>query len=589
MEVKEKTVNRKSFKRRTLMELIMVLAIIVLFNYISSFYFKRIDLTVEKRFTLAPSTVQMLKKLDDVVYVKVYLTGDLPVGFKRLENSIKEMLDECRVYGEENIQYEFINPSENPDKKSRESVYKELYKNGLTPTNLQEKDNEGRTSQKIIFPGGIISFKGNQIPVDFLKSNMSRSPEQNLNGSIEEIEFSLMTAIRKLKREFGQKIAFIDGHGETPEEYVADISQSLKEYYSVERTTINGKLNSLSERVQDSLDFRVRNKYDLIIIAKPDSAFKEQDKYIIDQYLMYGGKILWLIDPVNVDSFGLRSSTLALINDLNIENDMLFKYGVRVNPNLVQDVQCAVIPVNTAVAGAQPQFSPAPWIYFPLLHPVSTHPIGRNVNLVFGQFVSSVDSVGDNPKVTKTVLLTTSQNSRLMNAPIRIGLEIINEKIEPRLFEKSNVPVAILLEGKFESIFNNRLSPEMYNIREIAFKDESFPTKMVVIGDGDMIRNNVKKVGFNKEPFPLGYDRYTGETFGNKEFLLNVINYMLDDSGFMNLRTREVKLRLLDRASLEESRTFWQIINTLFPVLIIIVMGLLISYFRKRKYTKTAA
>ena len=589
MEVKEKTVNRKSFKRRTIMELIMVLAIIILVNYISSFYFKRFDLTIEKRFTLAPSTVQMLKKLDDIVYVKVYLTGDLPVGFKRLENSIKEMLDEFRVYGGENVQYEFINPSENPDKKSRESIYRELYKNGLSPTNLQEKDNEGRTSQKIIFPGAIIRYKGNDIPVDFLNSNISRTPEQNLNGSIEEIEFSLVTSIRKLKREFGQRIAFIEGQGELPEEYVADITMSLKEYYTVERVTIAGKLGSLSERVQDSLDFRVRNKYELIIIAKPDSAFKEQDKYIIDQYLMYGGNILWLIDPVSVDSFGLRSSSLALIKDLNIENDMLFKYGVRVNPNLVQDVQCAVIPVNTAVTGAQPQFTPAPWIYFPLLQPVSSHPIGRNVNLVFGQFVSSVDTVGDDPDITKTALLTTSQNSRLMNAPIRIGLELINEKIEPRLFEKSNISVAVLLEGKFKSIFNNRLTPEMYDSREIAFKDVSFPAKMVVIGDGEMIRNNVKKIGFNNEPFPLGYDRYTGETFGNKEFLLNVINYMLDDSGFMNLRTREVKLRLLDRASLDESRTFWQIINTLFPVLMIIIIGLFISYFRKRKYTKTAA
>jgi ABC-2 type transport system permease protein len=589
MEVKEKTVNRKSFKRRTMLELIMVIAIIILLNYISSFYFKRLDLTVEKRFTLAPSTITMLKKLDDVVYVKVYLTGDLPVGFKRLENSVRETLDEFRIYAKDNIQYEFINPSENPDKKQREDVYRELYKNGITPTNLQEKDDEGSTSQKVIFPGALISYRGNEIPVDFLKTNMNQSPEQNLNGSIEEIEYSLITSLRKLRREFGQRVAFIDGHGEIPADYVADITNSLQEYYSVERTEINGKLNSLSERVEDSSSFKVRVKYDLIIIAKPDSAFKEQDKYIIDQYLMYGGKILWLIDPVSVDSFGLRSSTVALIKDLNIENDQLFKYGVRVNPDLIQDVQCAVIPVNTAISGTQPQFTPAPWIYFPLLQPVATHPIGRNVNLVFGQFVSSVDVVGDDQKIKKTVLLTTSQNSRLMNAPVRIGLELINEKIDPKYFEKANIPVAILLEGKFRSIYNNRLTPEMYDSREIAFKDESYSTKMVVIGDGDMIRNNVKKIGYNKQPLPLGYDRFTGETFGNKEFLLNVINYMLDDSGFMNLRTREIKLRLLDRAALEDSRTYWQVINTLVPVLIIIFIGLLILFYRKRKYTKTSA
>jgi len=589
MEVKEKTANRKSFKRKTIIELIMVVGIIILLNYVASFYFKRLDLTVEKRFTLAPTTVKLLKNLDDVVYVKVYLAGDLPVGFKRLENGIRETLDEFRVYAKDNIQYEFINPSENPDKKSREDVFRQLYKDGITPTNLQEKDEEGRTSQKVIFPGALVSYRGSEIAVDFLKSNISQTPEQNLNGSVEEIEYSLMTSLRKLRKEFGQSIAFIEGHGELPEDNVADITNSLKEYYSVERVQINGKLNSLSERVQDSTGYRVRNKYDLIIIAKPDSVFKEQDKYIIDQYLMYGGKILWLIDPVNVDSFGLKSSTLALIKELNIENDMLFKYGVRVNPNLVQDVQCAVIPVNTAIAGTQPHFTPSPWIYFPLLQPVAANPIGRNVNLVFGQFVSSVDAVGDDQKVKKTVLLTSSQNSRLMNAPVRIGLELINEKIDPRFFDKSNIPVALLMEGKFRSIYNNRLTPEMYDSHEIAFKDESFSTKMVVIGDGDMIRNNVKKIGFNNEPLPLGYDRYTGETFGNKEFLLNVINYLLDDSGFMNLRTREIKLRLLDRASLETSRTYWQVINTIVPVLIIIFIGLFISFFRKRKYTKTSA
>ncbi len=588
MEVKEKTVNRKSVKRRTFIELVFVLGIILLLNYISHFYFKRFDLTVEKRYTLAPSTVKMLEELKDVVYVKVYLTGDLPVGFKRLESGIKEMLDEFRVYGNENIQYEFINPSENSDKKQRDEVYKQLYKSGLMPTNLNEKDDEGRTSQKVIFPGALITYGGSEVPVDFLQSNMNKNPEDNLNGSVEEVEFNLVSAIRKLKKEFGQSIAFIEGHGELPEENVADITSSLKEYYTVDRVALNGKLNSLSERMEDSLGFHTRNKYDLIIIAKPDSAFKEQDKYIIDQFLMYGGKILWLIDPVNasIDSLAYQSSILALVNDLNIENDQLFKYGVRVNPTLLQDIQCAFIPVNTAAPGAQPQFSPAPWIYFPLLQPSTNHPIGRNVNLVRGEFVSTLDMVGDDADITKTVLMSSSQYSRVMNAPVRIGLELIREKLEPRLFEKSFVPVAIMLEGKFKSIYANRLAPEMYEHAEIAYKKESFPTKMIIIADGDMIRNNVQRLGFNKKPIPLGYDRYTGETYGNKEFLLNAINYMLDDSGFMNLRTREVKLRLLDRAALENSRTYWQIVNTLFPVILIILCGLFISFLRKRKYTK---
>ena len=588
MEVKEKTVNRNSFKRRSIIELVMVFAIVVLVNYISQFYFKRIDLTTEKRFTLSESSVSTLKSLKDIIYVKVYLTGDLPVGFKRLENNIKEMLDEFRVYAKDNIQYEFINPSENQNKKQRDEVYRQLYKNGLTPTNLQEKDDEGKVSQQVVFPGAIISYGGVEVPVDFLQNNINKSPEENLNGSVEEVEYNLISTIRKLRKEFGQSIAFIEGHGELPEENVEDITISLKEFFNVERVKINGQLNSLSERMEDSTGIHLRNKYDLIIIAKPDTAFSEQDKYIIDQFLMYGGKILWMIDPVqaSIDSLAYQSSVLALVNNLNIEYDQIYKYGVRINPTLLQDIQCAFIPVNTASPGAQPQFSPAPWIYFPLMQPTSLHAIGRNVNLVRGDFISTLDIVGDDENIKKTVLLNSSQYSRVMNAPVRISLEIIREKLEPRFFEKSFVPTAILLEGKFKSIYGNRLAPEMYEKPEIAFKNESFPTKMIVIGDGDMIRNNVQKLGFNKKPLPLGYDRYSGETYGNKEFLLNAINYLIDDSGLMNLRTREVKLRLLSRAELEDNRTFWQIINTVIPVLLIIFIGLLISFLRKRRYTK---
>jgi len=590
MEVDEKNINRKSFKRRTFIDLAMILAIIFLLNYIFSFFFIRIDLTTEKRYTLSPSTIKMLKELNDVVYVKVYLDGDLPVGFKRLQKSVKEMLDEFRVYANDNIQYEFINPSENTNKKERDDLFRQLYNKGLNPTNLLEKDNKGTQSQKIIFPGALVSYRNIEAPVDFLKTSINQGPEQNLNSSIEEIEFSLINSIRKLKREFGQKIAFIYGHGELEISEVEDITNSLSEYYSVERVKIDGKVGSISERAEDSLGVRIHNKYDMIIIAKPDSAFKEQDKFIIDQFIMLGGKVLWLIDPVNaeIDSLAYTNSILATFKELNL-NDQLFHYGVRINPNLVQDIQCALIPVNTAIAGTQPQFSPEPWIYFPLLQPQSSHPVGRNVNLVKGQFISSIDIVGEDANVQKTVLLSSSQYSRIMNAPVRIGLELIKDKLEPANFGKLFVPVAVLLEGKFTSVYKNRLPPEISDSREISFKSEGISTKMAVIGDGDMIRNQVQKLGFNRKPLPLGYDRYSGETFGNKDFLLNVINYMLDDSGFMNLRTREIKLRLLDKAKLENNRTFWQIINTLLPVILIIILGTFISIYRKRKYTKTAA
>jgi len=588
MEINSKKQNRKSFKKKTIVDLTMIVAIFIFLNYISSYFFFRVDLTTENRYTIAPETKKLLKDLKDIVYVKVYLDGELPAGFKRLQSGIKEMLDEFRVYGGENIQYELINPSENTNKKERNDFYRQLYQKGLNPTNLQEKDDEGTQSQKIIFPGALVSYKNVEAPVDFLTASVNQSPEQNLNGSIEEIEYQLVSAILKLKKEFNQKIAFIYGHGELESPDVEDISNTLSDYYTVERIKINGKLNSLSERIEDSIGVRAHNKYDLIVIAKPDSMFTEQDKFIIDQHIMLGGKVLWLIDATTaeIDSLAYSSSILATIKATNI-NDQLFHYGVRVNPNLIQDIQCALIPVNTAIAGTQPKFSPEPWVYFPLLQPLFSHPIGRNVNLVKAQFASSIDFVGEAQNITKTVLLATSQYSREVNAPVRIGLELIREKRVPENFGKSNLPVAVLLEGKFSSVFKNRLTPEISDSPQISFKPEGISTKMVVISDGDLIRNNVQKLGFKSNAQPLGFDRYTGETFGNKDFLLNVINYMLDNTGFMSLRSREIKLRLLDKSKIENSKAFWQITNTLLPIVFIIALGTLITIYRKRKYTIT--
>lgn len=587
MEVNKNTQSRSQFKRKSIFDFFIIILLIVLTNYILSFYFFRIDLTTEKRYTIAPTTKSLLKELNDVVYVKVYLDGELPAGFKQLKNSIKEMLDEFRVYGGDNIQYEFINPSENADKKSKNDLYRQLYQKGLTPTNLQEKDDEGAQSQKVIFPGALVSYKNVEAPVDFLQTSVNKSPEQNLNSSIEEIEFQLISAVLKLKKEFSQKIAFIYGHGELESSSVEDITNSLSEYYAVERVKINEQLNSLTERVEDSTGVRVHNKYDLIIIAKPDSAFTEKDKFIIDQHIMLGGKVLWLIDATTaeIDSLAYSSSIMATIKDLNLD-DQLFHYGARVNANLLQDIQCALIPVNTAIAGTQPQFTPEPWVYFPLLQPSPIHPIGRNVNLVKSQFTSSVDFVGEDAKIKKTVLLATSQYSRILNAPIRIGLELVREKPEQKNFTKSQLPVAVLLEGKFSSVYNNRITPEISDNPQIAFKSQSIPTKMVIVSDGDIICNSVQKLGFKTKAMPLGYDRYTGETFGNKDFIMNTVNYLLDNSGYMNLRSREIKLRLLDKTKVSDSKLMWQSVNSIVPIIIIILIGVIINYNRKRKYSK---
>jgi ABC-2 type transport system permease protein len=587
MEIKN-TQNRKKFKHQFYRELITLFLIIILINYIASNFFFRLDLTSEKKYTLTNTTKTILKNLKDVVYVKVYLEGDMPYGFLRLKKSIKETLDEFRNYAGDNLQYDFIDPSAIKDKKTQKDLYKQLYKLGLTPTNIQERDEDGKLIQKIIFPGAIVSYAGREIAVDFLKNNLNRTPEENLNASIEAIEFNLIQAIRKLNNEFGQKIAFIEGHGELNEWQVADLANSLSEYYQVERVKIDSQLSSLSTRIIDSASNSVKviNKYDLIIIANPQQAFSEYDKYIIDQYIMYGGKVIWVLDIVdaNIDSLAYTSSIVGLIKNLNI-SDQLFKYGVRVNPNLIQDVQCAIIPINTAIAGTQPQFTPMPWIYFPLLLPNAKHPITKNINLVKAQFVSSVDAVGEDPEITKTVLLTSSQNSRVINAPMKISLNIIKYKIKPEFFTKSFIPAAILLEGKFKSLYNNRLTPEMYSYKEIAFREESFNTKLAVIGDGDIIRNHVRKIGDNKIPLPLGYDRYTGETYGNKEFFLNLISYMLDSKNFSDLNSRTIQLRLLNKQLVDNYKTYIQIINIIVPVFLIIIIGTLITFYRKRIFS----
>lgn len=584
-----KTPTRKQFKNQSYRDLTILLLTILLINYIASFFFFRIDLTAENRYTLTKTTKNILKNLNDVVYVKVYLDGDLPYGFLRLKRGIKETLDEFRSYASDNIQYDFIDPTNLKDKKAQKDLQKQLYKMGLIPTNIQEKDKDGKIIQRIIFPGAIISYAGQEIAVNFLKNNISRTPEENLNASIEELEFTLIQNIRKLKNDFGQRIAFIEGHGELNEWEVADITNALSEYYTVERVRIDSQISSLSVRIIDTTtqNIRVQNKYDLIIIANPRQAFNEYDKYIIDQYIMYGGKVIWIIDGVdaNIDSLAYHSSIIGTIHNLNI-SDQLFKYGARVNPNLIQDVQCAIIPVNTALAGNQPQFSPAPWVYFPLLLPNTQHPIGKNVNVVKGQFVSSVDPVGEEPEIKKTILLTSSLNSRVINAPMQISLSIIKQKIRPEFFTKSYLPAAVLLEGRFKSLYLNRLAPEMYEYKEIAFKEESFYTQLAIIGDGDIIRNHVKRLGLNQSPLPLGYDRYTGETFGNKEFLMNLISYMLDSKNFTELHSKSIQLRLLNRQLVEEYRTHIQVINIMLPVIIFILIGIGITYFRKRKFSK---
>lgn len=575
--------KRKNIKRNNLIQLAFGLIIIILLNVIGYYVFTRFDLTAEKRYSLSEPTKQMLEKLDDIVYFQIYLEGEFPAGFKRLQRETREMLDQFRAYSE-NIQYEFINPSASTDPKERNDVYQLLMERGLSPTDLQVKTNDG-SSQQIIFPGAIVSHKGKDIPIELLMSQMGTPPEEVLNNSIQNLEFNLANAIRKLSVLRKPNVAFIEGHGELSIIETADIAYALSEYYSIERLEIAGQLNSLTDRNSlDSTNTTIRNKFDAIIIAKPDTAFDEKDKFIIDQFIMRGGKVMWLIDPVfaSMDSIQFSDATVGVINELNL-TDQLFNYGVRLNTNLVMDINALPIPLKTGDMGGAPQIEFFPWYYFPVLNPLQDHPIVKNLNAIKTEFISSIDTL-DNKGIQKTILLTSSQYSRTVNTPVLISLEILQKEPDQRLYNKQHIPVAILLEGKFTSLYWNRIPPEIRDNKDIGFIASSEPGKMIVVCDGDIIKNQIRNQDSQQSPYPLGYDRYTGQTFGNKEFILNAMNYLIDEDGLISIRSRELKLRLLDRTKIKEQKLFWQLVNTVVPVVLIIIMGIILYYLRKKKY-----
>lgn len=586
--VEESKGNASARRKGDITNLVIGLLILLLLNYISNFVFQRYDLTSEKRYSLSEPTKKVIKLLDDDVLFKVYLEGDFPSGFKRLRDASLEMLDEFRAYSPEgHIEYEFINPSESPDEEIRNSVYRNLYKEGLRPTDLEIKDDDG-ISQKIIWPGAIVSYKGRHVAVDFLQSRLGAAPEEVLNSSIENLEYVLSNAIQKLNNPVRPKIAFIEGHGELSEIETADIANTLSEFYAVERLDLKEQIHSLTKRSEvenDSNEFRIYNKYDVIVIAKPDSAFSEKDKFIIDQFLMYGGKILWLIDPIHAEMDSLTKSelTMGIARDLNL-SDQLFNYGVRINPNLVMDIQAAMIPLPVGMLGDQPQYELFPWFYFPLLTPVPGQPLVNNLNVIKGEFVSTIDLVGED-SVKKEVLLTTSPYTKLAFSPIRISLGITRFEPKQEQFDKSNVPVAVSLEGNFKSNFTGRLTEKFYQKNVVKFKEVSRKTKMIFVADGDIIRNHVRRDG---QIMPLGVDRFTGQEYGNKDFIVNAINYLCDEDELMVVRSRSLKIRMLDKTRIDKNRLHYQLFNMITPVLIVLLFGFGFNYFRKKKYTESA-
>lgn len=566
------------------MQLLFVISIIILANYLSSFLNTRLDLTSEKRYTLSDETLEVVKNLDDIVYFKVYLEGEFPAGFKRLRRETMEILNEFRAYNK-NIQYEFIDPSAAGNAEERNNNYKLLVQQGLNPTNLQVKTKTGM-EQKIIFPGCVVSYHDKEIAVELLDSQINTPPEAVLNNSIQSLEFKFTNVIHKLTRKNKPVVAFIEGQGELNEKETYDFAQTISTDYVVDRFALEGKIDALLKRnLKDSATqkYEITPKYAALIIASPDSTFSDKDKFILDQYIMYGGKVLWLVDPVfaSMDSIQNKEMTVAVEKPLALQ-DMLFNYGVKLNSDLVTDLICAPIPLTTGRVGNKPRIDFFQWFYFPLVTPVSQHPIVRNLNAIKFQFVSSLDTtIGG---VKKTVLLTSSPYSRTMNAPAMINVGILRQTPDERLYQGPAKNIAVLLEGKFNSTFRNRMPPEIADDKELGFKDTSKETQMIVVSDGDIIKNQFHiPEGY---PLPLGYDQYTRETYGNKEFLLNALSYLVDGPGLINARSKETKLRMLDKTKLANDKVFWQIINIIIPLLIVFIIAVIMIWSRKRRYTR---
>lgn len=552
---------------------LFAIAIVALY-FISEKCFFRIDLTSEKRYSISDNTKRMLKGIEDPLSVKIYLDGDLNPGFLRLKRATKEMLDEFSVYCNSDVDYEFINPSGAASNAEREKNYAELEKRGMRGTLVHDRDNEGKSIQKVIYPWAEISYAGKSLPVCLLKNVAGNSGEENLNISIENLEFGLTDVIRMLTSREVQKIAFIEGHNEFPEPFVYDASQALSHYYQVDRGVITN-------------DVGILDGYKAIIIAGSEKKFSEQEKYVIDQYVMNGGKVLWLLDGsrISLDSLSTSSQTIGIANEINLE-DQLFTYGVRINPVLVQNVQCALIPVNMAREGDQPKFEPTSWYYSPLLMTSPEHPATRNLTPIKSEFTSSIDFVGSDTTLKRDVLLATSPGSHIQNVPSIVNMEVINVERNAQYFNISNrVFIGVAEEGVFHSVFRNRLIPEGIKTTEKT-RTESKPTKMIFVADADIIRNDVQGSGENMNILPLGFDRYMNQQFGNKDFILNAVNYLTDDDGWMALRNREIKLRLLHKPAVIGLRTFWQTINMVLPLLLLGLFGLGFFFIRRRKYTK---
>jgi len=561
--------RQKSLRDKPLLKTLGLLALLTI---ISGLTFTRFDFTKEKRFTISPVSRAIMDKLKAPLKVTVYLQGDnFDGGLKRLQRATRDMLNDLQAYTHSRLEFEFVDPIagiKNLSDEQQKAVYDSLDARGILGQNHSVPTDNG-VSQMLIFPEALIQYEGKQIAVNLLQTRIGLSDDDVINNSVQNLEYAFSSAIKKVARGGKPKIGFTEGHHELTDLQLYDAMKSLSDGYDVGRINLK------------AIPLNILRKINLLVIPKPDKKFTELEKFKIDQFIMSGGRVVWAIDQVNAELDSLRGrggEEMAFPKDLNLD-DQLFGYGVRINYDLIADMRCSQIPLATGNLGGQAQIQLVPWLFYPIFIPSSKNPVVKNLDGIHSEFASTIDTLAIK-NVKKTVLLSSSPYNKKLGAPHLLSLQAVEQEPNPKDFKSEPKTVAVLLEGEFKSDFLNRPLPDSLN-EQVTIIPQSKPTKMIVISDGDVFKNEVAADG---SPYPLGYDHYTQQSFGNKNLLLNIADYMTDDSGLIALRTKEIQLRLLDRARIRTEKLYWQLLNNILPLGILLTFAIFQHYIRRRKY-----
>lgn len=548
---------------------------LLLVNILGSQFHHRIDLTAEKRFSISEPTKKLLRSLKDDITIEVYLTGKLPAGFQQLSEGTREVLNEFKEYGGSKIRFSYVSPLEGKNEQEKEAVFKSLSDRGIQPVNLKiQQDEEDGYSEKIIFPAASVSGMQKQEAVNLLENHIAMTPDEKLNLSQSLLEYKFASAIKQLLLPGKRQIAYLQGQGEAIGINTIDMLSTLSKYYDIDTLDINQNIE-------------IGKNYRALIICKPTVSFDEKNKFKIDQYIMHGGKVLWLIDPLklDIDSLKQQDATLAIDYNLNLD-DLLFRYGVRINSDLVEDFMYAnPIPITVGMTGNQPDVRLFPWLYFPFCIPDSKHPIVNNMDAVMFSNTSSIDTIA-NSEISKTILLHSSVRSRRNPSPVRISLSSIRYKPKAEMFRERNIPMAVLLEGKFKSIYTNRIDPNFLaiytdSLRKTFLPECEKPNSMLVVSDADIFLNDFSE---KRGPMECGYYKYSDQMFANKTFILNALEYLTDDFGLIVARNKTLQLRLLDKVRIKKERIQWQLLNVALPIVTVLIFASAYFFFRRKRY-----